>query len=104
MMLHDDFLLDWPQSGERVRGREHFVAINEHYPAAGRWHITITRLLADEGGVVTEAMVMDGVRSGRAITFSTVRDGKIVHQTEYWPDQFEAPSWRTQWVEQQEDT
>ena len=33
------------------------------------------------------------------ITFFEVRDGKIVHQTEYWPDPFEAAAWRAEWVE-----
>jgi limonene-1,2-epoxide hydrolase len=30
--LHDDYLLEWPQSGERIRGRANFVAVNENYP------------------------------------------------------------------------
>ncbi|MBA3943089.1 MAG: nuclear transport factor 2 family protein [Herpetosiphonaceae bacterium] len=98
-LLHDEFMLEWPQSGERIRGRENFVSINEHYPATGRWQITLMRIVADPGGVATEVMVTDGVRSDRAITFSTVRDSKIVHQTEYWPDRFEASPWRVQWVE-----
>lgn len=34
--LHDDYVLEWPQSGERIRGRDNFVAINKNYPAAGR--------------------------------------------------------------------
>ena len=36
-LLHDDYVLEWPQSGERIRGRANFVAINENYPAHGRW-------------------------------------------------------------------
>jgi limonene-1,2-epoxide hydrolase len=97
--LHNDYILDWPQSGERIRGRDNFAAINEHYPAAGRWQFTIHRLIADDNGVATEVTVTDGVIVGRAITFSEVQDGKIIHQTEYWPDPFEAPEWRAQWVE-----
>lgn len=98
-LLHDDYILDWPQSGERIRGRDNFAAINEHYPAAGHWRFMIHRLLADDSGVVTEVTVTDGAIVGRAITFSEVRDGKIIRQTEYWPDPFEAPAWRAQWVE-----
>jgi limonene-1,2-epoxide hydrolase len=100
--LHEDYVLDWPQSGERIRGRENFVAVNTHYPAAGRWHFTVNRLIADEQGVATEVTVTDGVTTARAITFSEVRDGKIVRQTEYWPDPFEAAAWRAQWVERME--
>jgi len=98
-LLHDDYLLDWPQSGERIRGRENFVALNRHYPAAGRWRITVLRLIADEGGVATEVAVTDGQRADRAVTFSELRDGRIVRQTEYWSDGVEPAPWRARWVE-----
>jgi len=99
-LLHDEFVLEWPQSGERIRGRENFVAINEQYPAAGRWRFTLHRLVADSSGVVTDVTVTDGKVSGRAITFSEVRDSRIIRQTEYWPDPFEPAPWRARWVEQ----
>ena len=103
-LLHDEFVLEWPQSGERIRGRSNFVAINEQYPATGRWRFTLHRLVADSNGVVTDVTVTDGTVSGRAITFSEVRDGRIVRQTEYWPDPFEPAPWRAQWVEQTRPT
>ena len=98
-LLHDDFVLEWPQSGETVRGRDNFAAINEHYPAAGRWRFEIHRILCDGDQVVTDVSVTDDVITGRAITFSTVCDGRILHQTEFWPDPFEPAPWRAQWVE-----
>ncbi len=97
--LHDEYVLEWPQSGERIRGRANFVAVNENYPAAGRWNFTIHRLIAEGDDVATEITVTDGAVTGRAITFSTMRNGKIVHQTEYWPDPFEPAAWRAEWVE-----
>ncbi len=54
--LHDDYVLDWPQSGERIRGRENFVAVNANYPAAGPWRVTVERLVADENGVASEVV------------------------------------------------
>lgn len=98
-LLHDDYILEWPQSGERIRGRANFVAINEAYPAHGRWEFMVHCILAEGDQVVSDVEVTDGVIRGRAITFSTVRDGKILHQTEFWPDPSEAPRWRAQWVE-----
>jgi limonene-1,2-epoxide hydrolase len=98
-LLHDDYYLDWPQSGERIRGRANFVAINENYPAHGRWEFTIHRILAEDNTVVSDVEVTDGVIKGRVITFSTIQDGQILQQTEFWPDPFEAPAWRAQWVE-----
>lgn len=103
-LLHDEFVLEWPQSGERIRGRSNFVAINGQYPATGRWRFTLHRLVADSSGVVTDVTVTDGTVSGRAITFSEVRDGRIVRQTEYWPDPFEPATWRARWVEQTRST
>jgi ketosteroid isomerase-like protein len=97
--LHDDFVLDWPQSGERVRGRDNFAALNTHYPAAGRWVFTLTRLITEGDQVVTDVSVTDGAVQARAVTFSTVRGGKIWRQVEYWPDPFVAAEWRTPWVE-----
>ena len=98
-LLADGYLLDWPQSGERIRGRSNFIAVNEHYPAAGRWQFTVERLIAEGSAVASEVSVTDGVTTGRAITFSTVSDGKIVQQVEYWPDPFAAAAWRAAWVE-----
>ena len=97
--LHEDYVLEWPQSVERIRGRANFVAVNVNYPAQGRWEFTIHRILAEGDEVISDVSVTDGVLRARVITFSTVRDGKIWRQTEFWPDPFEAPAWRAQWVE-----
>ena len=97
--LHDNYVLEWPQSGERVRGRVHFIAINENYPAHGRWSFTIHRIIAEHDQVVSDVEVTDGVITGRALTFSTIADGKILRQTEFWPDRFGPAVWRTPWVE-----
>jgi ketosteroid isomerase-like protein len=99
-LLHDDFVLDWPQSGERIRGRANFVAINTNYPAAGRWQITLDRMVAEGDEVATQVTVTDGALLARAITFTTVRDGRLWRQTEYWPDPFPPQPWRAQWVDQ----
>ena len=98
-LLAEDFVLEWPQSGERIRGPENFAALNQHYPAAGRWQFTVDRIRAEGDQVVTDVGVTDGKTTGRAITFSTVDAGKIVNQVEFWPDPFEPAEWRAHWVE-----
>lgn len=97
--LHEDFVLDWPQSGERVRGRANFVVVNQNYPSAGRWTFTVHRLVADDEGVASEVEVSDGTTTGTAITFSEIWAGKIIRQVEYWPDPFPPAEWRARWVE-----
>jgi ketosteroid isomerase-like protein len=101
-LLHDEYLLEWPQSGERIHRRENFAAVNTAYPAEGLWRFTINQMIVEGDTVVTDVSVTDGKRQDRAITFSTVRDGKIWRQVEFWPEPFEAPEWRKQWVEKQE--
>lgn len=96
-LLHADFVCEWPQSGELIRGRANFVAINAHYP--GQWRITIQRIIASGDSVVTEISAQHGDQTAQAISFFTVREGKIIHLREFWPDPFAAPAWRAQWVE-----
>ena len=97
-LLHEEYSLEWPQSGERILGRENFAAINTNYPAAGKWHFEINQIVAEDNMVVTDVSVTEGRITGRAITFSTIKDEKIWKQVEFWPNPFEAPTWRAQWV------
>lgn len=99
-LLTDDYVLDWPLTNERIRGRDRFVAINEMYPANGVWRFTINHCVAESDTVVTDVTVTDGVQRAQALTFSTVRDGKIARQVEYWPEPYDPPAWRRQYVEQ----
>lgn len=98
-LLHDEFILEWVQSGERIHGRDNFAAINTYYPAAGKWTFQINHIVAEGDVVVSDVDVSDGKVHDRVITFSTIRDGKILKQIEFWPQPFEAPEWRAKWVE-----
>jgi len=101
-ILAEDFVLDWPQSKERIRGRENFARVNEEYPAHGRWEFTVHRIVGDDQTAVSDVSVTDGVITARAITFSIVQDGLIAHQIEYWPDDYPAPENRKHLVEPME--
>lgn len=98
-VLAPEFTLDWPQSGERIRGAENFARMNAEYPAQGPWRFSIARLVAQDATVVTEVDVTDGVQQGRAISFFTVQDGRVQRIVEYWPDPFAAPAARAHLVE-----
>lgn len=99
-VLSDEFVLDWPQSGERIKGRDNYVAMNQEYPANGRWEFTVNRIVGDDNEAVSDVSITDGVQKARAISFFTVRDGKIVRMVEYWPDNFDAPDNRKHLVEE----
>jgi limonene-1,2-epoxide hydrolase len=98
-LLHDDYLLTYTQSGERIRGRDNFCALNATYPAAGIWRFTVHRLIADETGAATDVTVTDGASTFRAVSFFEVRDALIWRMTEFWPEPFEVPAERAQWIE-----
>ncbi|HUH95963.1 MAG TPA: nuclear transport factor 2 family protein [Anaerolineales bacterium] len=101
-MLSDDYVLEWPQSRERIRGRRNFAALNSEYPAHGPWRFKINRIVENETEAVSDVSITDGVQEARAITFSTVRQGKIVRQVEFWPESYQAPENRRHLVEMME--
>jgi ketosteroid isomerase-like protein len=100
-LLHDDFVCEWPQSRERIRGRDNFIAVNKHYP--GQWRITVERLIASGDAVVTEITARYADQALPAISFFTLREGKILRVREYWPDPMPAADWRAPWVERMEN-
>src|SRR5215813_3823810 len=100
-VLSDDFVLEWPQSGERIRGRANYAVMNEQYPTTtGRWTFSVNRLVGNDHGAVSDVSVSDGVQNARAISFFELRDGKIVKMVEYWPEPFVPRDERTHLVEQ----
>ena len=98
-LLSDDFVLDWPQSNERIRGRDNFAAMNEQYPAQGRWVFTINQLVGNEREVVSDVSVTDGAQAARAISFFTVEGNRITRLIEFWPENYAAPQNRRHLVE-----
>ncbi|WP_045370583.1 nuclear transport factor 2 family protein [Vibrio campbellii] len=100
--LSPDCEVIWPLTKEVIRGRKNFAELNSAYPAEGKWTFTIERIVGEDDQVVTDVIVSDGVRSDRVITFHSIRDGLICKQVEYWPEDYAAAEWRTQWVERAE--
>ncbi len=98
-VLAPDFVLEWPQTRERIRGAERFVRMNAEYPAHGRWRFTIHRIVGDERGAVSDVSITDGRLQARAITFFDVADGLVQRITEYWPEPYDAPAGRAHLVE-----
>lgn len=89
-VLSDDFVLEWPQSNERIRGRERYAQMNAQYPAAGAWRFTVRRLVGDAQQAVSEVEVTDGQRRDVALSFFDVREGLIARIVEYWPEPYAA--------------
>ncbi|BBM67034.1 polyketide cyclase [Vibrio alfacsensis] len=100
--LTQDCEVIWPLTKEVIRGRKNFAELNSAYPSNGKWCFKVERIVGEGEQVVTDVIVSDGVRSDRAITFHTVRNGLICKQVEYWPEEYQAADWRTKWVERAE--
>ena len=98
-VLSDDFVLDWPQSSERIRGRDNLAKMNEEYPAHGRWRFVVNNIVGNDSEAVSDVFVTDGVQKARAVSFFRVRDGKIARMVEFWPEPFTASDNRKHLVE-----
>ncbi len=99
-VLAQEFVLEWPQSQERIRGAERYARMNQEYPAHGSWKFALNRVVEAESEVVSDVTVTDGVQTARAISFFTVAQGKITRLVEFWPEPYAAPPNRAQLVEQ----
>jgi limonene-1,2-epoxide hydrolase len=98
-VLAEGFVLEWPQSKERIRGAANFAQVNREYPANGPWHFEIHRIVGNESEAVSEVTVTDGVQTARAVSFFTMKEGKIHRLREYWPEPYTAPPARAHLVE-----
>ena len=98
-VLAPDFVLEWPQSRERIRGPAHFVRMNQEYPAHGRWLFDVHRIVGGESEAVSDVSITDGVQTARALSFFTVAHGQITRIVEFWPEPYAAPAHRSHLVE-----
>ena len=94
----DEAVCDYPQSGERILGRQNLQALRSHHPGkpAG---FEIRRLFGSGDLWITEYTITYQGRPAYTVSIMEFRNGKVVHETQYFADPFEAPAWRSQWVE-----
>jgi hypothetical protein len=93
----EDVVIDMPQSGERIRGRDNLKAMQDAYP--GPPTINLRRIVGSGDVWVVEARSDYGGRIYYVSMIVEFREGKIIRETRYYADPFEAPDWRSQWVE-----
>lgn len=98
-VLSADFVLEWPQTNERIRGAERFARMNHEYPAQGVWRFAVNRIVAGERDAVSDVTVTDGVQVARAISFFAIEEGKVKRVVEFWPEPCAPASDRSHLVE-----
>ena len=88
----EDALLDYPQSGERFRGRTMIAAQRGGHPADR--HFTVLRIVGTGDLWVSECIITyDGVPT-YSVSVMEFAHEQVVHETQYFADTFSAPAWR----------
>ena len=100
----DDFVQEWPQSGERLT-KEATIRIGEQYEekTGTSPKFAYKRMLGGGDVFVIEGTIDygDGVPVSY-VGIGELRDGKVAKMTEYFANPFEAPAWRADFVEKME--
>ncbi len=112
-----DLIVEYPQSGERIRGWANVRAVLENYPGGlpepgerkvigseDKWVVGPSfNVLRIEGTgdiytLVGSARYPDG-QTWRFVSLIELRSGKIAKTTEVYGAPFDPPAWRARWVE-----
>ena len=94
----DDAVCEYPQSGERIVGRSNLQGLRSHHPGKPSG-FKVRRVLGREDLWITEYIIDYQGRPAYTVSIMEFRDGKVVHETQYFADPFDAPAWRRQWVQ-----
>ena len=87
-----DAILDYPQSGERFRGRATIQAQRGGNPAER--HFTVRRIVGDGDLWVSECVITYDAVPTYSLSVMELEDGLVTHETQYFADPFPAPPGR----------
>jgi hypothetical protein len=97
--IYDDrAVCEYPQSGERIVGRNNLQALRSHHPDKPSG-FDVRRIQGNGNLWITEYTITYQGRAACVVSIMEFANGKVVHETQYFSDPFEAPGWRAQWVE-----
>jgi SnoaL-like domain len=96
-IYREDAVLDYPQSGERIRGRHNIQESRTVQPNKKRF--TVQRIIGSGDLWVSEFMLSyDGVPS-YTVSIMEFREGLVAHETQYFADRFAPAASRAHLVE-----
>ena len=96
-IYREDALLEYPQSGERIRGRHNIQGSRTVQPNQKRF--SVRRMIGGGDLWVTEFVLSyDGIPS-YVVSIMEFRDGLVTHETQYFADRFEPGLSRAHLVE-----
>jgi hypothetical protein len=100
-IYHEDAVLDYPQSGERIIGRHKIQESRTVQPNTKRFKVR--RMIGGGDLWITEfTLTYDGVPS-YTVSIMEFRDGRVAHETQYFADGFEPSPPRSHLVERMSD-
>jgi ketosteroid isomerase-like protein len=83
-----DGILDYPQSGERFRGRAAIQAQRGGHPADR--HFTVRRISGAGDLWVSECTITYDGAPSLSVSIMEIADGHVAHETQYFADPFPA--------------
>jgi hypothetical protein len=96
-IYRDDAVLDYPQSGERIRGRRNIQESRTVQPNTKRFKVR--RMIGSGDLWVTEfVLTYDDVPS-YVVSIMEFRDGLVAHETQYFSERFDPGPSRAHLVE-----
>jgi ketosteroid isomerase-like protein len=97
LIYHEDAVLDYPQSGERTRGRRNIQGQRASQPSQKRF--TVRRIIGGGDLWVTELILSYDGKPTYTVSIMEFSGEKVARETQYFADPFVAPAFRAQWVE-----
>lgn len=92
----EDAVLEYPQSGERIRGR---LAIRTTRGVLPNKRFTIRRIIGCGNLWVTEYLISYDGKPSHTVSIMEFKDGKVIRETQYFGDPFQPWPGRAPWVE-----
>ena len=96
-IYHEDAVLEYPQSGERTRGRHNIQCQRASQPSKKRF--TVRRIIGGGDLWVTELILTYDGKPSHTVSIMEFRGDKVARETQYFADPFEASPARAQYVE-----
>jgi hypothetical protein len=101
-IYREDAVLDYPQSGERIRGRHNIR--ESRYVQPNKKRFTVRRIIGSGALWVSELVITyDGIPS-YAVSIMELREGLVAHETQYFGDRFDPGPSRAHLVERVGET
>lgn len=97
-IYNEKVICDYPQSGERIYGKHNLQHVRSHHPG-NPTGFSIRQLRGSDKLWITEYTITYQGRSFFTISIMEFESGKVVRETQYFAEPFDAPEWRAQWVE-----